>query len=256
VTLDAALLFGFFLVFVRCSAMFLSAPIFSGSNVPLLIRILAAVLVSAALTAVVKAGLPAVPSDMYAFVSLVANEVLAGLLIGVFIQIVMLAAQMAGSFMDLQVGLSMSHVLNPSNGQSSTVLSQFKYMLAMIVFLAVNGHHVMLGAFVRSFQIMPTVTGGTLAAVQQSQVALVANLSLIALQIATPVLAVSILVDAALGIMNKAVPQMHIFIVGMPAKVAMGLLAVSVALPATAAAVLGGIEYATDSLFRVMAARG
>ena len=255
-TLDAALIFAFFLVFVRCSAMFLSAPFFGGSNVPRLIRILAAVLVAAALTSTVRHALPRPPADMYSFVALVANEILAGLLIGVFIQIVILAAEMGGSFMDLQVGLSMSHVLNPTNGQSSTVLSEFKSMLALIVFLAVNGHHVVLGAFVKSFDIMPVVTGGTLAAVEQNQVALVANLSLIALQISTPVLAVAILVDAALGIMNKAVPQMQIFIVGMPAKVAMGLMAVSVGLPATAAAVLGGIEYATDTLYKVMSARG
>lgn len=255
-SLDAGLIFAFFLVFVRCSAMFLSAPLFSSSNLPRIIRILAAVVVSAALTPTLRPVLASPPADMYAFTAAVANEVLAGLIIGVFIQIVLLAAQMGGSFMDLQVGLSMSHVLNPANGQPSTVLSQFKYMLALVVFLAVDGHHVMLGAFVRSFEIMPAVNGGTLAAVQEHQVVLVEQLSLIALQIATPVLAVSILVDAALGIMNKAVPQMHIFIVGMPAKVAMGLMVVSVALPATAAAVLGGVEFATDALYRVMSARG
>lgn len=255
-SLDAGLIFAFFLVFVRCSAMFLSAPLFSSSNLPHTVRILAAVLISAALTQTLRPVLGAPPQNMYALVVDVGSEVLAGLIIGVFIQIVLLAAQMGGAFMDLQVGLSMSDVLNPSNGQSSTVLSQFKYMLALVVFLSVDGHHIMLGALVRSFEIMPAVHGGTLVALQQNQLALVGQLSLIALQIATPVLAVSILVDAALGIMNKAVPQMHIFIVGMPAKVAMGIMAVSVALPATAAAVLGGLETATDALYRVMTARG
>ena len=253
---DAGLIFAFLLVFVRCSAMFLSAPLFSSPNLPLRIRILAAVVVSAALTAALRPVLPAPPANMYMFAAVIANEVLAGLIIGVFVQIVLLAAEMGGAFMDLQVGLSMSHVLNPATGQPSTVLSQFKYMLALVVFLSVNGHHVMLGAFVKSFEVMPTISGGTLAALQENQLILLGQLSLIALQIATPVLAVSILVDAALGIMNKAVPQMHIFIVGMPAKVTMGLLTLSVALPATAAAVLGGVESATDALYRVMTARG
>lgn len=253
---DAALIFAFFQVFVRCSAMFLSAPLFGSANLPAFIRILTAVVVTAALTAAIQPTLAPPPADMYVFAAVVANQILAGLIIGVFVQIVLLGAQMGGAFMDMQVGLSMSHVMNPANGQPSTVLSQFKYMLALIVFLSVNGHHVMLGAFVKSFEIMPSVSGGVLRALQTNQLTLIGELSLIALQIATPVLAVSILVDAALGIMNKAVPQMHIFIVGMPAKIVMGLLALSVALPATAAAVLGGLESATDTLFRVMTARG
>jgi flagellar biosynthetic protein FliR len=251
VTLDAGFLFSFLLVFVRCSAMFLAAPIFGSPNVPMRIRIL-----SAALTAALKPGSGPLPTDLFAFAASVANEVLAGLIIGVFVHIVLIGAQMGGAFMDLQVGLSMSHVMNPANGQPSTVLAQFKYMLALIVFLSVNGHHVMLSAFARSFEIMPTVSVSTLAALQENLLWLVGQLSLIALQIAAPVLAVSVLVDAALGIMNKAVPQMHIFIVGMPAKIAMGLLCVSVALPATAAAVLGGVETATDALFRVLGAKG
>lgn len=253
--LDATFLFTLLAIFVRTSAMLLSAPMFSSPTIPSRVRILFGAILAFALTPVVKQYLPAIPTDLYGIVLLIANEALAGLIIGVFINLVLIGAQMGGSIIDMQVGLSMSHVMNPSNGQSSTLLAQFKYSLALIVFLCANGHHILINALVTSFKVMPTSNMGVLEAIQQQQVYLVVQISFIALQIAAPIMAVTILVDAALGLMNRAVPQMQTFIVGMPAKIVMGLVAISVGLPAITGAVTSGVERASDSMFKVMAVK-
>lgn len=246
--MDPTLFYAFFLVFCRCSAMLFASPIFGAQQTPLTVRIFTTLALSAALTFAVKGHFGQPPGDMYTFAFSLGHEIVAGLLIGTFLSLVLQVAQMAGSFIDLQMGLNTSQVINPVTGVPVTVISQFKFMLAFIVFLSINAHHVMLGAFVRSYDSMPAPTIAMLPAIQHSFLNLLTQLSLMALQIAAPVAAVSIVVDAAMGVVNKAVPQMQIFLVGLPAKLVMGMLALAVTLPALASGVQYGVEQATNSL--------
>jgi len=253
--LDAAFLFALFAIFIRTTAMLMSAPMFGSNSVPVRIRILFGGLMAFALCPVVKQYLPEPPTDLYGILLLVLNEALAGLIIGMFMSLIMLGIQMGGAIMDIQVGLSMSHVINPASGQASTLLSQFKYMLALVVFLCANGHHILINALVGSFRVMPVAGYGVLESIRNQQIYLLVEMSFIALQIAAPIMAVTILVDAALGLMNRAVPQMQTFIVGLPAKVVMGLVAISVGLPAITVAVTNGIDKATHSMENAMVAK-
>ena len=118
----------------------------------------------------------------------------------------------------------MSQSLNPITGVSSTVISQYKFMLGVVVYLSINAHHLMLQAFADSYQALPAFGAGDLPLLKAEIVSSIARMSLLALQISAPVMAVGLVVDAALGVVNKAVPQMQAFLVGLPAKVLMGLL--------------------------------
>jgi len=249
---DAALLFSFLCVFVRCSAMFISSPVFSAQSTPLQVRIFTTMAISGALTVTLGPKIGPAPADMYAFVMAIAHEVLAGLLIGTFMSLVLQAAQMAGSLIDMQMGLSMSQVMNPVSGISSTVISQFKYMLAVVVFLSIDGHHMMLQAFSQSYGSMPGLSMEHLPQMKDSLVGLFGSLSVLAIQMAAPVLGVSLVVDAALGIINKAVPQMQVIVVGMPAKLVIGMIALSVGLPAVVAGVNHGVGTALSGLMHAL----
>ncbi len=226
----------FLFVFVRCSAMLLTSPIFGAQNTPAHIRVLTTVAISAALTAAIGRSIGPMPVDLYGLVAGLGRESLAGILLGTFVNLAMQALQIGGSFMDLQSGLASSHVLNPLNGVQSTVLSEFKGMLGIVVFLAADGHHLLLSAFVHSYGVVPS-TGQ----IQESFAHLIASVFLISLQIAAPVMATGFVVDAALALMTRAVPQMQVMQVGMPAKVGAGLAAVSLGLPMTVAAVHEGL---------------
>jgi len=206
---------------------------------------------AAALTFTVKPSIGGVPQDMYTLVFAVAHEAVAGLLIGSFMALVLQAAQMAGALLDLQMGLGLSQALNPITGVPVSLISQFKFFLAMVVFLSINAHHVMLGAFVHSYDSMPAPTMAMMPSIEAGFVGLITKLSLMALQIAAPVAAVSIIVDASLGIINKAVPQMQVFMVGLPAKILLGMIALSIALPILTSSVQYGVETASDSLVQV-----
>jgi flagellar biosynthesis protein FliR len=131
-----------------------------------------------------------------------------------------------------------------------TVLAQFKYLLCLIVFLRIDAHHLMLGSFLHSYQTMPTLTASMLPHLESSLVDLVASMTMLALQMAAPVAAVSFVVDAALGLVNRAVPQMPALLVGLPAKVLMGLIALSIGLPALVGTVEQGVQRTTDAISR------
>lgn len=246
--IDSALMFSFLLVFVRCSSMLLVSPMFGAQNSPVQIRVFTTLAIAGAITIALRPAMGPPPADMYALVGAVIKEVLAGLLIGIFMSLVLQAAQMAGAIIDMQMGLGMSQALNPITGVPVTVISQFKFLLALVIFLTMDCHHQMIIAFARSYQTMPPLTYESIPAVKSGIIALMGQLSLMALQIAAPVMAVSLIVDAGLGVVNKAVPQMQAMLVGLPAKVIMGMLALSLGLPAMAGAVSHGVGAALRGL--------
>jgi len=217
---------------------------FGAQNSPIQVRIFTTLAIAGALTCTLKPTIGPVPAQMYMFAASILKEALAGLLIGTFMSFVLYAAQMAGAIIDMDMGLSLSQEFSPLTGVSVTVVSQFKYMLALVIFLTMNCHHQMIIAFARSYETMPALGYNSLPAVRTSIVAMVSSLSLLALQMAAPVIAVSLIVDAGLGIVNKAVPQIQAMLVGLPAKMILGIFALTIGLPAMTSAVSTGVHAA------------
>lgn len=200
--------------------------------------------ISGALTMVVQPRIGPVPENMGDFMNRMGTEALVGLLIGNFISFALQAAHIGGALMDMQTGLSSGQTINPINGVSSTVLAQFKFLLSVVVFMAMDGHHLLLRAMIDSFDATLN-----LGALESSFVKLMGTMFTIALQIALPTTGVGMLVDGALGLINRAVPQMQAMQVGMPAKIILGLITVSLGLPAVA----GATQLATSAAFETMA---
>ncbi|HRI42734.1 MAG TPA: flagellar biosynthetic protein FliR [Fimbriimonadaceae bacterium] len=248
--LDAVYLFAFFLVFVRCGAMLLVSPIF-GASTPVQVRVGLAAMTSVALTPLVRSYIGEPPADLYGLVGAVLYEALAGLLIGWCLQLLAVAAQMAGAFLDIQIGLSTVQVFDPQTQSPVSLFAQFKYLLAVVLLLVLDGHHLMFGAFVESYRLGP-IGVQNLDGVTQGFVSLVSNLCLLSLQIAAPVAGVCVIVDAAAGIVNKSVPQMQAFMVTIPAKLMLGIVTLSLTLPIMAIAVKSGVEHTFDALAGIL----
>jgi flagellar biosynthetic protein FliR len=222
--------------------MLFSSPVFGAQNTPIQIRIFTTLAMSGALSIAIQPHIKLVaPKDLFELAALAFNEVVIGLLLGTLMQLVLIGVQMAGAFMDSQIGLNMSQEMNPISGISSTVLAQYKYFLGIVVFLGLNGHHLMIQAFVKSFTLHPHLTPETAF---NAILGMVVQMSLISVQIALPVIGVGLIVDAALGLVSKAVPQMQAMMVGAPAKIGAGLAAVGLVLPAVTAGVQNGVQFA------------
>ncbi len=241
---DLAALHAFFMVFIRCGAALMSSPFFGAQNMPVQVRIFSGLAIAGAISLVVKPTIGAVPADMGGLLTAAFMEAMAGVLIGTLLGFTLQMVQVAGTFLDMQIGLSISQTLNPVTGVQVTIIGQFKYMLSLIVFLSMDGHHYVVQALVKSYEATGTFGAGSMDAIYAGVLALLAQGMMVAMQIAAPVMGVSMIVDAALGVINKAVPQLQPIQVGMPAKLGLGLAAVGLTLPALVAAVHSGTERA------------
>lgn len=250
---DLDALFGLFMVFIRCSAAVMSSPLFGAQNTPLQVRIFTSLALSFAISMAVKTNLGHAPTHLGGLLMVVANEVASGLLIGILLQLVIQMAMVAGSFLDMQVGLSMSQTMNPLLGIPVTILGQFKMMLGTMIFLAMDGHHLVIRSIIQSYKVAPTLTASDMGLLQSGLVHLLTNFMMLSVQIAAPVLGVSIILDAALGLMTKAMPQLQPIQIGAPAKLGLGIASVSLCLPALVAATHTGVAQSMDLIGRVFA---
>jgi flagellar biosynthetic protein FliR len=249
-TIDAALLFAFLMTFVRATSMMLVSPFFGGAT-PTNVRTSLCLVLAAGLTPVVLPYVGPVPQDVYSLAAAAAREAAIGVLLGLTLQMLTLAIQIAGAFLDLQIGFGAAMVLNPLTGQQVSILAQFKGMLAIVLLLVTNAHHLLLEAFFQSYRVVG-VTMESLPAISRGASELITGMCLIALQIAAPVAAVCLVIDVAAGVVNKAVPQMQGYLVSMPAKILMGLATLGFAVPLVLVTVQSGIERSFQWLFRML----
>ncbi len=249
-SLDATLIVTFFSAFTRCSAMVMSSPIF-GTNVPVKVRVMFCLVLSMALVPVLREHTTSVPENMAALVMMFAKDVVIGLLIGGMIQILLAGFQMAGAFLDVQIGIGAAQVFSPMFGGTSSPLSQFKFLLGLVLLLLMDGHHFMFQAFVHSYEMVgPSVA--RIGEMQTTLIAFLGQVSLMALQIAAPVAAVSVIVDVAAGLVNKAVPQTQPFLLALPAKLMVGIFALGLGLPAMAVATRAGVDFTFQQMSRML----
>lgn len=221
----------YFLIFIRISGIFLLTPVYGSRNVPSYVKISLGLMLSLILFPMVYVEGIAVPEQVIPYAFLVASEFLTGLIIGFVSSLVFTAIQMCGQILDTQIGFGIVNVIDPQSGNQVPLVGNFLYILAIIFFIGINGHHVVLGALVSSFKLVP-ITGVVFnAAISQFVVGLIQNIILIAFQISLPVLAAVLLIDIALGILSRTMPQMNIFVVGVPTKIFTGVFVLSLVLP-------------------------
>jgi flagellar biosynthetic protein FliR len=243
-TLDSAFLIALLAVFLRTSAMVLASPLFVATGVPPKVRVFFSAALALALAPALAGQIP-VPHDLYELAALGAREVAFGMLLGFLVQMVTLSAQVAGSFLDLSIGLGLASVLAPNQTLPTSLLARFKLFLALLLFLSLDGHHLLLQAMLAGYRVQPDLVG---AGALQMLLSGLWQMSLIALQIALPVTAVSVVVDATFGIMSRAVPQINILIAGLSGKMILGMVALSLSLPTLAVGVNRSLESAQSLL--------
>lgn len=219
----------FLLVLARVGGIFTTAPVFGNVNVTPMVR----VAIALALTFVFlpMAKITDVPSDLLPFVAAIGKEVVVGLAMGFMASLMFTAIQMAGAYIDLQVGFGFAQIVDPMTRESHAVLSQFQNFAATLLFLALNGHHLMITGLADSFSILPLGTMAIKGAAVGGLVEAFAGIFLAALKIGAPVVGAIFLTDVALGILARTVPQLNVFVVGLPAKMAVALLAVIAVMP-------------------------
>jgi flagellar biosynthetic protein FliR len=216
----------FFLIFVRIGSMLLVAPVFSVPSVPVRYRVGLAFFLSMIAFPMVtepEQTTGIAQADTGTWILLTAKEAMTGITLGMVGAFLFAAFQIAGQLMDTQIGFSLSSVMDPATGVQSSLFSNFKQMLALLLFLGMDGHHALIQGILQSFHFVPlgkVVLSGNLLDVL---VKVFTSMVLLGIQMAAPVIAALFLTDVAFGVLSKSVPQLNIFVVGLPFKIAVGL---------------------------------
>lgn len=221
----------FMLVVARLSGLFLLAPVFSSNLIPVKIKIMALLGLAATMTPIVVVSPSEVPVDAVALTILIIKESLIGLALGFAVSVVFSAVQVGAMLIDTSIGFSLANIIDPLSNTHASLLGSFYTLVATLSFLAINGHHWLLTGFARSFEAIPVTAVPDFQRILVNAQEIFAGLFVTAFQIAAPVLVVLFLTDFVLGLISRAVPQMNVFFVGVPLKIAVGLGAVIVVLP-------------------------
>jgi flagellar biosynthetic protein FliR len=221
----------FLLILARVSGIFTTAPVFASRNIPPQIKIGLSGIVALMVFSIMKTPTEPLPSTVWGFGLVVAGELMIGLILGFAAQLLFAAVQLAGAAIDMQMGFAIVNVVDPMFGTPVPLLGNFKYILALLLFLTTNGHHLVLTAIYHSYKIVPLTTFSFTGDLTAAMMKMAAGMFLIALKISLPVVGALFVVDVAMGIIARTVPQMNVFIVGLPVKIIIGLIVIMLSLP-------------------------
>lgn len=222
---DPATFLSFVLTFMRVSLVVFLLPFFGGEFTPIQVKAAVCIVLTAAIwpdLAAIPGG--AFPGHPWSIGLMLLSELILGLGLGLLVQFIFAGIQLGGQIVGFQMGFSMLSIGDPLSNQQIIITSFLANMVAMAVFLALNGHLYLLSALMGSFKLVPP--GGLLLTPQSvtDMVGLSAGMFVLALKVSGPVIACLFMVELALALMARTAPQMNLLVLGFPIKIAVGFM--------------------------------
>lgn len=219
------------LIMFRTGALVMTVPVFGHVSIPRTLRVLFIVVIAVMLFPSAFVSSINIPRTMLELTIVIFSELAAGFVMGFTVVLIFAAVQFAGHLIGLQMGLAVANVIDPMGAGQISVVAEFYYMFSLLMFLVVNGHHMVIIALVKSFEMVPVggaVFGGAL---QDLFVRLTFMVFVVGVKLAAPVIVVLYLSNLVLGIIARTVPQMNVFIIGFPLGIAAGLAMIAASFP-------------------------
>lgn len=220
----------FFMIVVRISGLFILVPIFSNRNIPMMVKVCLVFCLSIIVLNLGNVYSPVSSTNVVEYAGLLVKELFVGWMIGLGAYFVYSILNLAGQFIDQQIGFSMVNVFDPMSQVQLSITGSLYYYLVITLTLVTNAHHYFIKAIVRSFDIIPIGDVAFTPFLYNSVVYFMNDFFLIALQIAAPVFLVVLVADIILGILARTAPQLNLFVIGFPLKILLGLAVLMVTL--------------------------
>jgi flagellar biosynthetic protein FliR len=237
-------------VFARVSALIVTAPVFGSAEVPVQVKVGLSFILTFALTPIVRASLgDVVPGTLYDTVVLLGGQVAIGLLIGFVVSLLFEGVRVGGGLLDLQMGFTQASVFNPLFNETVAPIANFQYRYAMVIYLLANGHWLLIAALERSFVGLPVAKLAFGPHSVGAYTDLTFAMLLAGVQIAAPAAAILLITDIGFAFLNRAMPQMQVYFVGMPVKVLIGLGVLIVVIPLFTAVVADMVTQSASNVF-------
>ncbi len=213
----------FVLVLFRVAGMMIFAPLFGSRRVPRRVRAMLALVIAFSMVSSVKQAVVFPPSAWQTAVA-IGGEMMYGLAMGMILSFVFIAVQWAGEIIGQQMGLNIGAVLDPQFGSQGSVVSDAYFMLLLVIFLVVRGHHAMLRGLHDSFSSLPLLSVYIDRPLFETLIGLFHASTTLAMQLAAPMMVTILVVDLSLGFIGKTVPQMNVMSAGMTLRSVIGMI--------------------------------
>ena len=214
----------YMLVLLRISMFLFMLPVFSSTVFPDRLKMGFALVVSLLLYSVVDIDLSRFPLTVVSTGLLILAEALIGVTLGLCMRMFFASVQLAGQIVGFQMGYAMINVVDPQTGANVSIMDQLGYWVCMVVFLLLNGHHIMFLAAVDSFKLVPVGFFMMHEAIFAKVIGIGAQLFLLSVKIGAPVIVSLTFVSVAFGLVAKFSPQMNVMIVAFPLQIISGLV--------------------------------
>ncbi|NMG77549.1 flagellar biosynthetic protein FliR [Aromatoleum diolicum] len=199
-----------------------AAPLFSNRMVPVRVR-LAVGLATALAVLPALPPMPPMPADSMLTLTILAQQAFIGIAMGFMMRLMFAAVDLAGEMIGLQMGLSFAVFFSPQSGGQTSVIAEFLGLITLLVFVAMNGHLMLINILVASFEWLPVgklpKAEGWMLIVSYATVMFASGLLL-----ALPMVAALLITNTALGVLTRAAPQLNLFAVGFPVTLSVGFL--------------------------------
>jgi flagellar biosynthetic protein FliR len=220
----------FLVVLARVAGFIGAIPVFAGAQTPVRVKTGLVVMIALVLFPIMGEGLPDVGFVPLPFLLLVINEVLLGTLIGLIARLIFTAIEFGATVIGYQMGFAAANVFDPQGERQVALISQFQNVFAILIFLAINGHHHFLRTAVMSYEMLPPgklqLSGEAVPYLMQ----LASHMFTLGVLFSAPVLAVLLFSGLILGILARVFPQLNVFLLSFPLNIGISFVVISLTL--------------------------
>lgn len=219
------------LVFIRLTSFFLVAKSLFPKGTPPILKGAIGMILSFAIISGINYQVVLEINNNYMLVYSVVSETMSGVILGFIANMIFEFIRMAGGYMDIQIGLSMMNILDPSSETTSTPFSNLSYFISMVIFFIIDGHHLLIKCLIQSFKVVNI--GQNIVFQDTFSVVLDAfrEYFVVGVKIAIPLVLIIIITDLCMALVSRTVPAINVMILGMPVKMVVGLLTFIALLP-------------------------
>lgn len=220
----------FLFIIFRVAAFLVAVPLMGGAGVPVMVKMMLVLSMSFVLFQTVSLEPPG-PLNMVSLSTALIGEVLIGLIIGMGANLLFSAIELGSEIVGIQMGLGSANLFDPVSNKQASLIARVQSLVAMLIFLAVDGHYIVLESMVKSFELIPSIGFYPSGPLIEYIMKLAGEMFLLGLKIAIPVIVALLMANITIGIFSRVIPQLNVLLFSFPVTITLGLLMIGFSLP-------------------------